>query len=332
MDDIQSPGGEHFRDCRRWISVVGLIEILIGGLCGLCGLLFSLLSPFFRQNPATENLVRGGMLTANVLALVAAAALFVWIGVGTIRVRRWARDMMLVAAWVWLIVGAAALVLVFITIPRRLQELSGPGQAPPDSGEIAGITAILLVIAGFPYVVLPGLFVLFYDNRNVRKTFENRDRSAPWTSKCPLSVLTLCQFLACGALMSLAAAFYTDALPVGSRVITGVPARLIIFAFLVLNSYLTWAVYKLKLHAWWLNLFFTILCYAWFYWSNSVASLTEFSSSIGLSAQVDRGIVTADFSAGRMLSWFVAAFGAGYLVFLFLIKKHFKNAAHPETG
>ncbi len=323
MENSPSPGSEPFPDRMRWLTVVGVVEILIGGSCGLCGVLLLLLAPFFRQNPSTAYIAHGGMLTMNVLAFFAAAVLFVWLGIGTMRARRWARDLMLVAAWVWLIVGALAVVLVFVTLPGRLQEMSGLGGESLGSSEIVAVTAILAALTGFLYVVLPGLFVLFYSNRGVRRTVETRDASARWTGKCPLSVLTLCQFLACSAIMSVAAPFYTSAVPVGRRIMTGVTAKLILVSFTVLNGYLAWAIYKLRPHAWWINFCFTILAFAWFFGSFTESGLAELASGIGL--RVGGRILGADVLAGKVLSEFVAAFGACYVVFLLLIKKHFKG-------
>ncbi len=316
MDNDQSPGGEHFRDRSHWLRAVGLVEILFGALCFLCGLLFWFFTPFFRQNPATAEFARGGMLALNVLAFVAAAVLFVWLGIGTMRARRWSRDLMLVAAWVWLIVGACALIFAFLALPDRIREMSG---VTPGSGEIVVVMATLGVVLGLPYLVLPGLLVLFYSGKNVRATFANRDPSPRWTGKCPLSVLTLCQILACCAFASPFSAVYIDALPVGGLVVSGVAAKLIFAAFTVLYCYLTWAVYKLKVHAWWINLLVTLLSFAWFAVDYRSPGLEELASKSGFSSGVDGRI------PGQLMSGLIALMGVGYLVFLFLIKKHFRG-------
>ncbi len=316
---------EDFRDRSRWLVVVGMIEILIGCFSGLLGLLLSLFSPFFRQNPATESLVSGKMLVATVLMLAALALLFVWLGIGTVRARRWALDMMLVTAWLWLIVGALALILVFLVLPRVLSEMAGPGQGPLGAAEIAVAMVIFAAVLGFPYVILPGFFVLFYSGKNVRRTFETRDPTVRWTGKCPLPVLTASQFLAGSAITPIVMLAYTDTVPVFGAVLAGFPARLILILTALLYGYLTWAIYKLKAHAWWISLLFTILSLAWFLGSYTNSVVAELSAKEDFSLRLGDQIISMDLLGGKVIPVLVGILGAAWVVFLILIKKYFRT-------
>ncbi len=314
-----------YKDRSRWLLIVGLVEILIGALCGLIGLSLPVFSRFFRENPATAELASGRMLISNVLMFAALTLLFLWLGIGTMRIRRWARDMMLVTAWLWLIVGTLALVLLYFVLPQAFSEMTAPGQARLSGGEMAAAMTIFTVVMALPYILLPGFFVIFYSGKNVRKTFEIRDPVARWTSKCPLSVLTASQFLAGGAISLLILPFYSNALPFFGRVVSGTPASLIMILAALISGYLAWAIYKLRVQAWWINLVLTLLGLAWLVGSYSIRDLAGVSSNGEPAFRLGGQILNLDFLGGR--AWFViiGILGAAWVAFLLLIKKHFKK-------
>jgi len=319
-----------FIDRSPWLTIVGLVEVLMGGFCVLFGLSLALFSRFFRAIPAAADLMRGGMLISNVLMFGALALMFVWLGIGTMRARRWARDMTLMTAWLWLIVGTLALVILYWVMPRLLSDMAAPGQAPLGGAEIAAAMVLSTIVLGVPYVILPGVLVLFYSGKNVRRTFEARDPAAGWTSKCPFSVLTASQLVAGVALTLLATPIYTDAIPFFGRAITGIMARLIIILAGLLSAWLAWAIYKLKPLAWWVALFFTMASLGWFL--GSYAKQVPAEISPGEKPPLDLGsrILSTDILGANALFVSIGILAAVWLVFLLLIMKHFK--APPGTG
>jgi len=325
MDNIDTVREEGFKDRSRWLAIVGLIEILIGGLCGLCGLFLSLFSRVLRQNPETANLLTGQMLLLSVLTFLALALFFMWLGIGTMRARRWARDLMLVTAWLWLIVGALSYILMFLVMYRMLLKVAASGPEFLSGGMFVAAMIINGIVLGFLYVILPGILVLFYGGRNVRKTFETRDPVIGWTSRCPLPALTVSQFLAAGGITLLLAPIYTNAVPFFGSLVTGMPGKLILILSGLLLCYLTWAIYKLKIHGWWINLLFTILGLVSLIPTFSKLDLTEYYAKGGLPLRQGDVIMSVDLPGGKTFMVILGILGMAWIGFLILIKKHFRK-------
>ena len=322
MDITSTPPVRDFQDRSRWLVLVGLAEILIGGLCGLLGLLFPILSSFLLQSAEPSAFTGAEMTVLTVGSLLALALLFVLLGVGTMRARRWARDLMLVAAWIWLGAGILTFLLLFLVGPHELSEMRLAGQQGLSPGETAAFMIIYAVFVGFVYVIVPGAFVLFYSGRNVKKTFETRDPVARWTSKCPLPVFTACQFWAGGAVTLLLASYYSDGIRVFGGVIDGIAARLILVLAALISGYLAWALYKLKPYSWWLSLGFSILGLTWFAGSYSAPDAAKLFAGADISLHLDE----------RTLSGIFIILGLAWLVFLVIIRRHFAWSTKPDKG
>src|SRR2546423_12501878 len=99
-DTVGAPNG--FRDRKAGLVVFGILTALMGCLCAL-------LVPvmFFGQAMAATKGAGMGvhtMLPAAVMYGVI-ATIFIWLGIGSIMARRWARALLLILAWSWLIIG-----------------------------------------------------------------------------------------------------------------------------------------------------------------------------------------------------------------------------------
>jgi hypothetical protein len=311
-----------FQDRSRWLVLVGLAEILIACLCALIAVLLPILSRYFAQQSETAAISGGGMTILNAGIFLALALLFALLGVGTVRARRWARDLMLVTAWIWLIAGILTVFLLILIAPHELHKMGFAGQKLLSSSELALFMIVYLVFVGFAYIVLPVLFILFYGGRNVRRTFESRDPVARWTSKCPLSVLTASQFLAGGAITLAVLPIFSDEVPFFGWAFKGIPARLILILASLLLGYLTWAVYKLRAHSWWVSFCFSILTLVWLFGSRSKIDWARYITGGRFSFGLD----------DRTLSAVFINLGIAWVIFLVYIKKHFKESPGRDAG
>jgi uncharacterized membrane protein len=124
-----------------------------------------------------------------VLLYLVLAGIFVILGVGSIRARRWARDLMLSLSWVWLLTGLCSLVLVVVFLPAMLGATTSSAGLP--SGMMQLMMAIIFGVLTVVYVVLPGAFVLFYRSPHVAATCRARDDRPQWTDDCAPPVLSL---------------------------------------------------------------------------------------------------------------------------------------------
>ena len=120
-----------------------------------------------------------------VLYLVAAVA-FCWLGVGSMRARRWARDLMLSLSWIWLVTGVCNFLLTLVLLPMLLETVTS--DYPPEI--VPFITAFVVVFTGVISVVLPGAFLLFFRSPHVAATCRDRGSRRQWTDGLPDRLLT----------------------------------------------------------------------------------------------------------------------------------------------
>src|SRR5262249_42724095 len=123
---------------------------------------------------------------------------------GTIYARRWARAVMLVVSWPWLLSMIAVLIFVGALIRpliARLQESGGTFPAagtlptgaslPPGAGLSPTVLIALPLRLGALLPPLPAAFIVFYSPPPVVRPFNTADRRPCWTDGRPLSVLGL---------------------------------------------------------------------------------------------------------------------------------------------
>ena len=229
-----------YKDRSAGLAVFGTIHILLGLLCILLTLAII---------AATEIVTRRGTpappqasLAQNVVMYTLAAAYLLSVGIGSIRARRWARALIVVVSWIWLIAGLLCSVMLLVMMPHLVAIV------PPQQARVAiGIITTIVVLF---YVLVPAAFILFYQRDDVRATCEARDPRVRWTDRAPLPVLGVSVILAFSAVVLLANVG-RSVLPLLGAVITGPAATLALVAFAGLMAYLSVQMYRLKQSAWW---------------------------------------------------------------------------------
>ncbi|NLY02018.1 MAG: hypothetical protein GXY83_38535 [Rhodopirellula sp.] len=253
----QSPAAEALplKDRSTGLLIFGVLEIFLGLFCVLM-VPVMLLSTLIEQP--------GGAPSASVRMMVPAAVFyaematfFIWIGIGSMLARRWARAVMLVVSWGWLVCGVMAMLLMVVLMPRMFAEMP-PGQQMP-----AEMLVLMQIVMGgvlsCVYILLPGALVLFYQSKHVRATCERRDAEVRWTDRCPLAVLALVVLFAYGVSCMVWMPFYNFAMPLFGGFADGVAGAIVAVAIAAVLVYLVWGMYKLRTHAWWTAVVLTIV-------------------------------------------------------------------------
>jgi hypothetical protein len=223
----------------------GVISIVIAGGLVLIGS-FGLVGIYMmaKMAPAQTAQVIPPII-GSMIQLLIIAALLLWVGIGSIRCRRWVRPVTLSLAWAWLASGLLAIVTTAAAgfgapnNPATSTTVTAQGTAtatPTTSattpatvpatqpGAAAGWTAtgtttvvtntrpptavVLGMLAGMALfaVALPLAYVLFYRGPNVRRTLEAYDPTPRWTDRLPTPVLGLAIWCALLALATAAGA------------------------------------------------------------------------------------------------------------------------------
>ncbi|MFC1614745.1 hypothetical protein ACFL5K_05555, partial [Gemmatimonadota bacterium] len=191
-----------------------------------------------------------GQAICGAIFYILLAVWLIWMGIGSIKARRWARALILVFSWLWLVCGIQGLFYtVMFSLKVAEQVMVADGQMPP-----AMVTVAKVMMTGFMTVfgvIIPGVLVLFYKGKNVKATCEHRDSKIRWTDNNPLPVLALSMILVIGAVSIMASGpFYGWVIPFFGVILSGISGAVVSIVVILLLGYLALGTYKLSLKAW----------------------------------------------------------------------------------
>ena len=233
---------ERHRDRSIGLIVFGVAEILIGIACAA-------LIPLTLVGAALSPAVETGIVIPSLLLYVAGAAVFVILGVGSLRARRWAQALSLSLGWVWLITGVATLVVVWIAAPTLWHDLGTEAGLDDGTARIVAVAVNLVLLV--TYVLLPGAIVLFYRSPHVIGTCRRRDFDPGWVGRCPQKLLSLAVVYALGALSIVAMPSYNFVFPFFGLVLSGATGAVFWTLTLIFCLALAWGTCRRESWAWW---------------------------------------------------------------------------------
>jgi len=313
-----------FKDRKTGLVVFGILQIILGGLCALLVpfmIIGMIASAVLKDSSAPPINIR--TMIPGVLFYALAAVWFIWIGIGSIKARRWARALVLVTSWLWLICGTVGLIFVLLLMPDIYDKMGESGQMPPGA-------AILMkyVMTGFMavfYVIIPAVLVLFYGSKNVKATCEFRDSKIRWTDKCPLPVLALSLLFGFWAVSMLSLAGYRWAIPFFGTILTGITGAVVALVGMLLFGYVAWGLYKLRIKAWGCAVILIIL------WALSTGitfsrvGMLDVYEKMNFPEQQLEIMKQCDMPEGSTMALFFGLWVVGLLVYLLYTKKYFAS-------
>jgi hypothetical protein len=248
MNDSPAPSVSH-QDRSTGLLVFGILTILMGALCALFVVLMLSSQALVARDPSLAN---PRSLIPGVVLYGALAVAFVWLGIGSIRARRWARALLVILSGGWLLMGIGSLIAVVLVLPSAF---SGdlPGEAKIDPATLGVITTIITGFTGIVFVLIPAIWAFFYSGKNVRATCEHRDPVVRWTDRCPLPVLGVSLWtalLAFGLLFTMVAG--TAVVPLFGFLLAGFPAAAVCLGLALLWFWAAWRLYRCDILAWWI--------------------------------------------------------------------------------
>ena len=249
-ESTASPVAPAYRDRRMGLLLFGILELLLGAACVLLvpALIFGQVMSA-RLTGSEPNL---RMIVPAALVYAGLAVAFVWLGVGSIKRRRWARALLLILAWSWLAVGVISVGTTAVIQPRILGAGSVAGAALPAGMRLA-MMVIPLVFLGVVFVVLPAGMAWFYSSGHVKATCEASDPQPHWTDACPLPVLAVSCWLWFGSLaMLLLPLGYGGVLPFFGVLLSGLPGGLLCAVLAAVWPWLGWLFYRRRPAGWWI--------------------------------------------------------------------------------
>jgi hypothetical protein len=236
-----------FKDRTLGLIIFGAAGVLIGLFCAL------LVPLMFLSAALTESAGGGGVnlrsawSASAVYGLMAVA--FVWLGIGSIRARRWACELLLSLSWIWLLTGICSLIIGFLVVPGVVAQLGAGSALPPELAAL--VVAVTFGVIGVLYVVLPGLFVLFYRSPSVAATCRARHPHSQWIDGYPRRLLTLMVVWVLLAASVLVMPAYSFFFPFFGVVLTGVAGALLWALVLTVCVVLAVGTSRRAPWAWW---------------------------------------------------------------------------------
>jgi len=320
-----------FKDRKTGLVVFGILQIILGGACALMVpfmIIGMLASTVLKDSPAPP--INISMMIPALLLYTLAAVWFVCMGIGSIKARRWARALVLVTSWLWLISGTVGLVFVLLLMPDMYDRMGESGQIPPGAAVFMKyvVTGFMTVV----YVIIPGALLLFYSNKNVKATCQFRDPRIRWTDKCPLPVLAVSLIFGFWALSMLSLAGYGWTIPFFGTILTGLPGAGVALVCLLLSGYVAWGSYKLRIQAWWCAVLLIIL------WALSTAitfsrvSMLDFYENMNFPQQQLEIMKQYDMLESPAMALFFGLWVVGLLAYLLYTKKYFPPPATQQNA
>jgi hypothetical protein len=318
------------KDRSTGLMIFGILTVLLGCLAGLLVLLMlsgQAMAAKTTQAPANFATILPAISVYGVLAVA-----LVWLGIGSIQARRWARALLLIFSWSWLVLGVFMLIFMGFFMPKVLANIqsTAPNQPAMPPGTISVVMAFMFVFFGIFFVLLPAVWTFFYGNRHVKATCETRDGVIRWTDACPLPVLGLCLWLMFSApMMLLMPVTGHVVMPFFGMFLTGLPGALFCLAMAALWSYAAWLIYHLKPQGWWLILIAMIVFMASGLATFAQHDMLEMYQLMGYpQAQIDQ-IQKMGLLTGNHLSWLMTFSVLPFVVYLIFIKKYFRGNTQP---
>ena len=243
-----------FKDRKTGLIVFGILTASMGAVCALSVPLMLLgHAVSARAADASQNFQA---LIPGLVMFTSLAITFIWLGIGSMMARRWARALLLVMSWSGLIVGIITIAALAAMVPQlsaMVDSARQPGQPEIPPSARSCIMAVSATFGVVIYVVIPAVGVFFYGSRHVKATCEVRDPVIRWTDRCPLPMLACVPWLVFGAVMMLIAPLaYRGVFPFFGTFVTGPTGSAIYLVLAGLWAYAAWALYHLDRRGWWI--------------------------------------------------------------------------------
>jgi hypothetical protein len=296
----------------------GVVHLLFGLMFIGFSVLMVLMVTVMPESARRQSAMPAGMTVYTSLFYLILAALFVTLGIGSMRARRWAPPLIQVTSWAWLICGALGGGMLFFMLPKMMETL--PNQQP---GAAVGVMGCMTVVFGLFGIAVPLAFCFFFRSRFVKTTVEMLDPVPRWTDKHPVSMLIFASWMFFGAISTLLSSFMYRALPVGDFMLRGVALFAVMAVMATLLFWIGVGTLKRIPAAWWSGFVLMIIGVTWGAFMVRSTTPERMSEAMGMPYDAQQAAITrAMYSSPFFLVW-MAVLWIGYLAFLLYIRRYF---------
>jgi hypothetical protein len=317
-----------YKDRSTGLVVFGILTLMLGCLAGLFVplMLFGQMMAAKAPNAPPTN---AAMMLPGMAIYGGLAVALIWLGIGSIQARRWARALLLIFSWSWLIMGVfmtAVMPLFMAKVFANLPANPRAGQSAMPPGAVTGMVIGMTLFFFVFFVLVPLLWTFFYQSRHVKATCEARDPVTPWTDACPLPVLAFCLWTWLAVPMMLVMSLTGMAvMPFFGMFVSGLPGALSCLIVAAVWGWAGWWLYRLDARGWWLILVAMVLFATSALMTYAQHDITELYQLQGMpQAQIDQ-IQKMGLFTGNRMGWFTALFSLPFVGYLLFIKKYMRK-------
>jgi len=315
-----------YKDRITGLVAFGIIEIILGALFAIMFISSTLITLFMPFQQDTSSAMNSNVMIVGLVFYVFLSALFIWLGIGSIKAKRWARTLWLIISWIGLIGGTIGLVWTAIVM-LNMGTISNT-EVPKLVTTI--ITCVSLGFMFIFYVVIPASLIFFYSSKHTKATCEHRDPNIRWTDRCPAPILALSLMCWYGAVTIFFVAFTGWAVPFFGQILSGTSGAIVVIISSAILVYIAWTSYRLKIVAWWTTLIMIL------FWgiSNiitfSKVDLMEFYEKMNYTGQQletmqQLNLPEKPLMVVMCISWMIIS-----IAFLIFIKKYFTSETRQK--
>jgi hypothetical protein len=175
------------------------------------------------------------------------AALFIPVGIGHVKLRRWALTLTQLYLWFWAGTG----LLLFgnwIGLTPAILRLD-------LSRDVLILRLVITGVASFTLLILtPVLALWFYKSEKVRSIFEGHDANTYWTERYPFPLLALILLLIILIIVLHSAIFFQSLFPMFGQIMLGRQSVYLLAFCILFSGVLIYGTVRLKTWAWWSSL------------------------------------------------------------------------------
>jgi hypothetical protein len=318
-----------YKDRSTGLVIFGILTLLLGCLAGLFVPLM-LFGQMMAAKAPNAPPVNHATLLPGMAIYAGLAVILIWLGIGSIKARRWARALLLIFSWSWLVMGVCMTGIMPFVMSKAFANLppnakTGHPAMPP--GVIIGMVIGMTLFFFVAFVLVPAVWTFFYHSRHVKATCEARNPVPCWTDACPLPVLAISLWTWLAAPMMLVMPLTGLAvMPCFGVFVSGLPGALICLMVAAVWGVAGWWLYRLDARGWWLILIAMVLFLVSALLTYAHHDIIEMYQLMGYpQAQIDQMQKMGLFTGHRM-SWLTALFTLPFLGYLLFIKKYLRKS------
>lgn len=238
-----------------FLKIIGVILILVGIVAAYYGpleiyvfYLFSEGGRFHYTGFGIGSFWFAALVVQNI-AYYIIAGLLIPIGIGHVKLRRWALTLTQLYIWFWLGAGISIICNLIVLIPSVFK-------LDVSQNVLATRSAIIGVFSFFFLVLLPVIALWFYKSEKTRLVFEEHDLNTNWVERYPFALLALVFLFANIIIVMHIAIFLQGVFPLFGKILIGRESVYIISFFILILGVLIYGIVQLKIWAWWGSLIY----------------------------------------------------------------------------